>query len=303
MKTLSPSQFTWFRMLFGLYLAFHFAELTPYARELFSSDGILKDPSLNFTAGLFPNPFALDLPGWTVTTSVATLAGCALLFAAGVKRHGMALILWFGWTALFHRNNLISNPSIPYVGLLLILSMLVPAGESLNAARVNTAWGMPKWVFRTAWILMALGYSFSGYTKLFSPSWIDGTAMSYLLQNPLARPGLPHDVMSAMPDLLLRLMSWGTLALELAFAPLALWRAARPWIWGAMVALHVGILLVVNFTDLTLGMLMIHLFTFDPEWRSHSPVQKTTSAMPAPRSVSEIRPRIMGRRSPDRLAV
>lgn len=30
--------------------------------------------------------------------------------------------------------------------------------------------------------------------------------------------------------------------------------------------MHLGILLVVNFADLTIGMLMIHLFTFDPRW-------------------------------------
>lgn len=264
---MSSWQFTLFRILFGLYLAFHFAELTPYAVELFSSVGILKDPSLNFTAGLFPNPLALDLPGWLVTGSVAALAGCALLFAAGVKRNGMALLLWFGWTALFHRNNLISNPSIPYVGLLLLLSLLVPGGEPLSfGSPRNASWAMPKWVFRAAWILLAAGYTFSGFTKLSSPSWIDGTAISYLLQNPLARPGLLRDLMIAMPDPFLKVLTWGTLAAELTFAPLALWSRARPWIWLAIVSMHLGIVLVVNFTDLSVGMLMIHAFTFDPEW-------------------------------------
>jgi predicted DCC family thiol-disulfide oxidoreductase YuxK len=30
--------------------------------------------------------------------------------------------------------------------------------------------------------------------------------------------------------------------------------------------MHLGILLVVDFADLSLGMVMIHLFTFDPAW-------------------------------------
>ena len=30
--------------------------------------------------------------------------------------------------------------------------------------------------------------------------------------------------------------------------------------------MHVGIVLMVDFADLTLGMVMIHLFTFDPDW-------------------------------------
>jgi hypothetical protein len=30
--------------------------------------------------------------------------------------------------------------------------------------------------------------------------------------------------------------------------------------------MNLGVLLVINFTDLTIGMLMIHLFTYDPSW-------------------------------------
>src|SRR5690606_15666939 len=71
MKAMSPWQFTLFRILFGGYLAYHFAELVPYAVELFSAEGLLKDPRLNPTSGLFPNPLAIELPGWAVTGSVA----------------------------------------------------------------------------------------------------------------------------------------------------------------------------------------------------------------------------------------
>jgi predicted DCC family thiol-disulfide oxidoreductase YuxK len=33
-----------------------------------------------------------------------------------------------------------------------------------------------------------------------------------------------------------------------------------------MVGLHLGLLVLVNFSDLTIGMLMLHFFTFDPAW-------------------------------------
>jgi predicted DCC family thiol-disulfide oxidoreductase YuxK len=56
------------------------------------------------------------------------------------------------------------------------------------------------------------------------------------------------------------------LLLELSFAPLALMRKARPWIWTAMVGMHVGLLSIVSFADLTAGMLLLHLLTFDPGW-------------------------------------
>ena len=41
---------------------------------------------------------------------------------------------------------------------------------------------------------MAVGYTFSGVTKLPSPSWRDGTALARILDNPLARPGPLRDL-------------------------------------------------------------------------------------------------------------
>jgi hypothetical protein len=49
-------------------------------------------------------------------------------------------------------------------------------------------------IFAGAWILMAVGYSYSGLTKLTSPSWLDGTAITYVLENPWPAPdpfGMP----------------------------------------------------------------------------------------------------------------
>lgn len=266
MKTMSPWQFTLFRILFGSYLTVHFIQLIPWSGELFGAHGLMPDPSLNPAHGIFPNPLDLTLPGPAITTFIVGLAAMSILFTLGFWRKPAAFLLWFGFTALFHRNNLISNPSIPYVGLLLILSLLVPSGEPWSRGERNRDWGMPKWVFRTAWILMAAGYSFSGFTKLSSPSWVDGSAMRHLLENPLSRPGWIRELMLSLPEGFLSLMTWGTLAAELLFVPLALWARSRPWIWLSMVLMHIGILGVVDFADLSLGMLMIHLFTFDPAW-------------------------------------
>ena len=58
----------------------------------------------------------------------------------------------------------------------------------------------------------------------------------------------------------------GTLALEVLFLPLALVSRLRPWLWSAMVTLHISLVLVLDFADLSLGMLLIHAFTFDPTW-------------------------------------
>lgn len=253
----TPRQFSIFRILFGCYLIAHFAALVPHANELFGSTGVIRDPAMNPAHGLFPNPLDAALPAAAVTGFVVALVLLSIGFAADVARPFVSLVLWFGWTALFHRNNLIANPSLPYVGLLLVLCALVPTGKG---------WTMPVWIPRCAWILLATGYSFSGLTKLGSPSWLDGSAIARLLDNPLARPGWARDILLGAPWALPAILTWGTLVLEIIFAPLALWRGARPWLWLAMTLMHAGILLVVDFADLSLGMLMIHLFVFEPEW-------------------------------------
>lgn len=268
---LPPGQFAFFRIIFGGYLAVHFATQLPHSAELFSHAGVLADPRLNPLFGLFPNPLATTwggTPGF-VSGFLVTLTALSLLFAAGVGRRSMALLLWFGWAALFNRNNLISNPSLPYVGLILLFCAVVPPGESLSVGgrgRKPGDWFFPAAVFWGAWLLMAGGYSFSGIVKLASPSWVDGTAFRHLLENPLARPGFMRDLILLLPEWGIKGLTWAALGLEIIFLPLCLWRRGRLLAWLAMVGMHLGILLVVDFADLTCGMLMIHLFTFDPAW-------------------------------------
>jgi len=260
------SQFAIFRILFGSYLTWHFLALIPYGTELFSHEGIISDVSLNPTFGIFPNPLYLwDSPN-AVFLTLLTAVIASITFTIGYARRTSALILWFITTALFHRNNLTSNPSLPYLGLILMLSILIPPGEKFSVIKKNDDWFMPPWIIPVASFLLALGYSFSGWTKLFSPSWVDGSAISFVLQNPLSRPGFFRDLMLGLPDGFLSFLTWGALLAELLYLPLALHRKTRPWIWLALVGMHLGLILLIDFADLSLGMLMIHLFTFDPKW-------------------------------------
>lgn len=263
----SGRQFAIFRIVFGIYLAWHFAALVPYAAELFSDTGLMGDRSLNPFAGGWPNPLFLPgssrwVAGWLMVAAMAAGA-----FALGRLRRVMAVFLWFTWSCLHTANPLIANPSLGYVGMLLLLCAVVPPGEGGFAGRPqDPEWRMPAMVCVTAWVLLAAGYAFSGVLKLDSPSWVDGTALLHLLENPLARPGWVGQAMLAVPVWLMKWATWGVLALEVAFFPLACWSKSRPWAWGAMLAMHAGILLVVDFTDLSFGMMLAHWFTFQRSW-------------------------------------
>ena len=266
-----------FRIGFGLYLLVHFAQLLAFAPELFSHRGMLPDASLSPLARAFPNVLAVcDGP---VFVALFVLAGALLClpFILGWKDRAAALGIAFVWACLFGRNPLIANPGLPYVGLLLVThACLDPSAPG---------WRMPASIHRAIWIVMAVGYSYSGLTKLTSPSWLDGSAVAFILENPLARPTRLRELLLGVPALL-TVATYGVLALEIAFAPLALIRRARPWLWAAMLAMHVSLLFLIDFADLTLGMIALHAFTFDPAW---VPAQRMLRACKHTRETSKQR--------------
>jgi predicted DCC family thiol-disulfide oxidoreductase YuxK len=142
--------------------------------------------------------------------------------------------------------------------MLLLLCTVIPP--------LTKNWKIPHVACLTAWILLAVGYTFSGVIKLGSPSWIDGSALQHLLENPLARPGFIRDIMLSLPDGILSTMTWGVLLLEVSFLPMVFFKKTRFWVWSLMLLMHLGIMTTVDFADLSLGMVMVHLFTFQRSW-------------------------------------
>lgn len=162
----------------------------------------------------------------------ATIA--AVLFTIGLFDRVVAVLMCCVLAFSVGRNPLIVNPALPFLGGLLLAHVLLPPapyGSWAARKRVDPrgGWTMPPAIFAAAWIVMSLGYTFSGWMKLGSGSWAVG-------------------------------------ALQLLYAPLALFRRTRPWIWTAMLLMHiVAVMLFIDF-DRSLGMVILHFFTFDPAW-------------------------------------
>jgi len=264
----TKKQYGVYRVIFGVYLLHHFLSLLPWGTEIFSSAGVLPSRGLSPLMHLFPNLFLVSDSPQFVGAALISGAVCSLLFILGKFDRAAALLIWFLWASLYGRNPLIANPSLPFVGWLLLAHVLIPASSAERSAQDEAPGGIPDDIYLAAWILMALAYSYSGYTKVVSPSWVDGTAFGYVLSNPLARANGLRPFLLALPPVFLKFATWSALGLELSFAPLALFRRLRPWIWLAMLCLQLGLVVLVNFADLTFGMLILHLFTFDPDWIS-----------------------------------
>ena len=131
----------------------------------------------------------------------------------------------------------------------------------------RTNWKMPTLIYWGAWFLMGLGYTLSGIDKLQkSPSWREGTALLYVLESLLARDNhilkmIVH-MMKNYP-IFMRMSTYGSLFLEISFLPLGMFDRLRPVYWMALVLMHLVIIILIDFTDLSLGVLMIHLFTLE----------------------------------------
>lgn len=267
----SGGQYSLYRAALGAFLCLHFVQLLPYAAEVFAAGGVLESADLSPYMGVLPNPLARWDSISMVTALLVAGAVCGVALAIGYLDRVCALLAALILAWLFQRNPLIANPSLPLLGWLLVLHVFVPPRPYGSlAARVyggaDPNWRLPRHLHLAAWVMLALSYSYSGYTKLLSPSWLAGDTIALVLENPLARDHLLRSALLALPPLCLQLLTWGVLVVELLFAPLALLRALRPWLWLTMLLVQFGFLIFLDFADLTTPMLLVHLLTFDPRW-------------------------------------
>lgn len=257
---LKYSNYALFRVLLGLYLLVHFSYLLPYSTEIFSSKGALPLASDSPFILAFPNILRLlDSPLFIQGFISLGIFSSICLIIGRFDRLASAIMVYI-LASLLGRNPLINNPSLPFVGWMLIFHMFMPQMTLTNP------WNFPKHLFVCAWVMLSIAYSYSGYTKLFSPSWVSGDTVRYVYENPLARDYFLRDFMLWLPPTTLKLLTWIILYVELLFAPLALLKKLRPYLWTIMFVVQLGFLFSLNFPDLTFPMLLIHMLTFDMTW-------------------------------------
>ena len=256
-----------FRIILGLYLTIHFAQSIPYAEELYGTK-MPYDYKLNPTYGKFPN--LLENMNATFFVVILTIMSVMLMFE--ICPRIVAFALWYGSVALLNRNVLILNPGVPYINWTLLALTLVDLAIRVLFQTDNRFLKkiqhdkFPKRIFWSAQLLLMAGYTYSGIHKLnTSPSWVDGTALSHVLNSPLARDNFLRDIIVQYPTLL-KYGTWFSLTLEISALPFGVFYHTRFWFWMAYMFFHLGILMLINFTDLTVGVIMFHLFIFDWEW-------------------------------------
>ena len=266
----SPLQFASYRLVLGVYLMFFFARLVPWADELL--EGMVPAGGVSFDETSLSRVLASSgdfLPPSVFAVTMAVLAGA---FAVGALRRVAALMMCWGLAFAVNRNPLLADPATPFIGWLLLATTLVPIGEPLTATNrtreCRAGWKFPVGLLAAAWIVISVAYSNSGLIKLRAEEWVDGRAFSMFLDSPLHRDALTWSAFRAMPESVLRVITWLGLRAEILCAPLALFRFTRPAAWLSLAGLHVIILATQNTTMLSTGALLSVAFLFDRRWLS-----------------------------------
>jgi len=271
------------RLLVGAYLLVHFVGLLPWAAEVFSSAGMNTAP-VSPLFRMMPSPLWLTDGPWMATAWVGVGAVASVAVGLGFNdRWAAGLALWVLAT-LQATNPLILNPALPHVGWVLLAHVVVPQPPPVwtlwRDPEAGASWRLPPSVFLAGWAVMTLGYTYSAWTKLAAPSWLDGQALRFVLENPLARDTAARTWLLGWPAALTA-GTFAALALE-GLAPLGLLRRVRPLMWGALLLLQLGLWLLVDFADLTWGMLVMTAWCFDPAWLGKGAPERVESSGSTP---------------------
>ncbi len=250
------------RAVVGGFLAIRFATWLPHAEDLFGPEGTVSSAGLN----PFPIPALtpmLDAVFAAPSLIVGALLVLSLVHASGRLPRASALLLFVGMALCFHRNQLILNPSMPFLAWWMLSHAVMPREDGADR---EPFWRRYRDV---TWWITGLAYTYSGVTKLMSPSWQRGQAGALIMGSPLGRDHLLVQTLERWPQLLTA-GTYAMLWVELAMLPLALCRRTRPYALVALIGLHLSLLATVNIADITVGMLVFHVTQLEAGWFGRS---------------------------------
>ncbi|MCW2549655.1 MAG: hypothetical protein JWN96_4115 [Mycobacterium sp.] len=234
-----------FRIGFGLVATAWTATLAPNLFAFYGRDGILPHAGDTGPAS-WGLPEIWDSSAAIVILFVLTLAA-AICLTLGLFSRLAAIVLFVGIMSFLQRNTPVTNSGDGLVRNLAFFCALTPCGESLSLDRLRKKpenfWefpARPPWGLRLVQIQLSLGYLSAVWHKSGNPLWREGTAVSYALRMQDAHR-LPTPAFITHSVVLTELLTYGTLASELALGTLIWNRTVRPWVLLVGISLHLSI--------------------------------------------------------------
>lgn len=240
-----------FRIVFGLHGLFFWSRIIAGYDGLFGVSGIPKSiVALRYNDSIWK--MILDLPDICFIASMflGLIASGAIAFAAGRKITRPAFFLfWFSLMFFFIRHPGVRSVHIDYLGWLALLNAFIPSTD--RYVRSEFAWA--------AWLFFSAGYFFSGWRKWSLDPWVRGYAVEQIVTGPIGRFEFAP-LFLPWVAILSPYLTRGVVVLELVAPLLILKRATRFFLWASSVTLHLGILTFMLIPDLTIAILLFHIF-------------------------------------------
>jgi hypothetical protein len=236
------------RIAFGLVMIAFTLSLTPDLTALYSDVGVVPEQPRWVT------PFTL-LGFWDspleVTALWLVMLVASVCLTLGWWSRLAAFLVFIGLISFERRSPDTLNSGDVLLRLLAFYLMLAPSGAALSLDRWrrhrDEMWQFPmrsRWPLRLIQVQVSVVYLSSVLYKAMSDEWTSGTAVGLILRLvDLQRLVVPDAVTDQL--LFVNLLTFGTLAIELALAVLIWNRRALPYVLAAGVALHLGIELTI----------------------------------------------------------
>lgn len=207
-------------------------------------------------------------------TAIAALFWIVAIFAGfllvGFMSRTSSVIVFAALLSLHKRNPMILSGADTLLRLDAFFMVFAPTGAALSVDRlIRKARGKSKdesilvlpWAQRMIQIQTTLVYLSTVYWKLRGYTWIDGTALYYVLHltefRQFAVPGVDNPAV-------IKLMTWSALAIECSLGTIVWVRQLRYWVLLAGICLHAAIEYALNIPLFSLTIVATYLNFVDP---------------------------------------
>jgi hypothetical protein len=252
-----------FRIAFGLLATGWTLSLLPNLFAFFGPAGVLPaypqsgPGAWGLLALSNSEPFVVLVFGMTLLGSLA--------LTVGLRSRIAAVVVFLGILAFTRRNPLVGNSADELMCTLALLCALAPSGAALSLDRLRAApgrfWEFPArspWALRLIQIQLSVVYLSAVFQKVEGELWRNGTAVSYALRIiDIHRFATPEFLTNSL--VLSGLLTYGTLALELALGVLVWNRTARPWVMALGISMHIGIDLSILVGFFSFAMIVAYI--------------------------------------------
>ena len=273
------------RIAFGLVATAWMLSLIPILQPFFGSGGVIPQRELQGGAWSLFTLVAGTPAIWALW--LAGLLG-AVALTIGFQTRVAALVVFVVLLSVTRWAPLAFNAGDGLMRIVAFYVLLMPAGSAASVDRWRAdpggVWNFPRrapWALRLAQIQLSVIYISTVWEKAGGALWRDGTAVSYAVRvGEVSRLSVPSFVTDS--PILSELATYGTVATELAIGVLVWNRAARPWVLGLGVLLHLSIELTLTVGFFSATIVTLYLAFLPPE-RAEQVLRWVRDHVPHPR--------------------